>query len=134
MPDFTTDSIGKEELRGQVMGISMSNIDQLRAVEAFKTTQAWGMFRRPGMLVREETVQMGRLMEEIGREGETARRVLVGEKRSGKSLLALQAMLMAFLKAWTVINIPEGKSPFDSSHIYSTLPIFSSHILLNTTS
>ena len=110
MQDLNVDMLGKEEFRGRVLGISGSTVDSLRAVEAFKTTQAWGLFRRPGVLVRDETVEMGKMMEEMGRRGKTVRRVLVGERGSGKSLLALQAMVMGFLKGWTVINIPEGIS------------------------
>ena len=98
----------KQESKGMVLGIPGSNVDQLRAVEAFKPTQAWGMFRRPGMLVRNETVEYAKLLEELQSQGESLRRVLVGERGSGKSLMVLQAMTMAFLKGWTVINIPEG--------------------------
>lgn len=110
LSEISKDKLGHEEFKGQVLGISNLVIDQLRAVEAFKTTQAWGFFRKPAMLVRDETVEMGRMMEEVERERTTVRRVLVGEKGSGKSLLALQAMTMGFLKGWTVINIPEGIS------------------------
>ena len=96
-----------------MLGIPMPEVvDQLRAVEAFKPTQGWGLFRQPGMLVRKETVEYGNLVEELDREGKTLRRVLVGERGSGKSLMALQAMTIAFLKGWTVISIPEGMSPF----------------------
>jgi len=119
MPEFSNDKLRNEGLKGQVLGISNPVIDQLRAVEAFKTTQAWGFFRKPAMLVREETVELGRLMEEIEREKRMVRRVLIGEKGSGKSLLALQAMTIGFLKGWTVVNIPEGISFSVSSHILS---------------
>lgn len=108
LPEISNDKLGHEGLKGQVLGISNPVIDQLRAVEAFKTTQAWGFFRKPAMLVRDETVELGRMMEEAERERRTVRRVLVGDKGSGKSLLALQAMTLGFLKGWTVINIPEG--------------------------
>lgn len=119
LPEISNDKLGHEGLKGQVLGISNPVIDQLRAVEAFKTTQAWGFFRKPAMLVRDETVELGRMMEEAERERRTVRRVLVGEKGSGKSLLALQAMTMGFLKGWTVINIPEGISiPILSSLIF----------------
>ena len=37
------------------------------------------------------------------------RQVLAGGRISGKSLLLLQAMSMAYLNRWVVINIPEGK-------------------------
>lgn len=108
LSEISNDKLRHEEFKGQVLGISNPVIDQLRAVEAFKTTQAWGFFRKPAMLVRDETVELGRTMEEVQKDSRTVRRVLVGEKGSGKSLLALQAMTMGFLKGWTVINIPEG--------------------------
>ena len=111
MPEFTSDAVGQEEFKGQVLGIPMAMVDPLRAVDAFKPTQAWGMFHRPGMLVREETVELGKTMEDVSERKRTVRRVLVGEKGSGKSVLALQAMVIGFLKGWTVINIPEGNSP-----------------------
>ena len=136
MQDLSGDMVGKEEFKGRVLGIPGSIVDSLRAVEAFKTTQAWGLFRRPGVLVRNETVEMGKMMEEVGRRGKTVRRVLVGERGSGKSLLALQAMIIGFLKRWTVINIPEGiSSPsltffdlFGHSH-FSVLHAGSTYIL-----
>jgi small subunit ribosomal protein S29 len=37
------------------------------------------------------------------------RRVIYGERGSGKSVLALQAKAMALLKGWIVVHIPEGK-------------------------
>ena len=109
MPQFSIESLGNEELRGIVLAIPMVPVvDQLRAVEAFKTTQGWKFFRQPGMLVRNETVEYGRLLEELESKKKTLRRVLVGDRGSGKSLMALQAMTVGFLRGWTVINIPEG--------------------------
>ena len=65
-------------------------------------------------MVREETLEYANLMEELSRSAHTARRVLVGERGSGKSFLALQAMMMGFLRRWTVINIPEGISSWSA--------------------
>ena len=108
MRDFSIEILGEEGLKGQVLGIPGDLIDQLRAVEAFKTTQAWHLFRKPGMLVREETLDYGELMKELSQSGRTVRKVLVGERGSGKSFLALQIMILGFLRRWTVLNIPEG--------------------------
>lgn len=110
LEQFSVESLGTEELKGSVLSIPGEVVDQLRAVEAFKPTQAWGLFRQPGMLVRNETLQYGKLLGELQTEGNTLRRVLVGERGSGKSLMALQAMTIALLRGWTVINIPEGIS------------------------
>jgi small subunit ribosomal protein S29 len=88
-----------------------STVDSLRAVEAFKTTQGWGLFRRPGLLVREESVAVSRklIMSEDG-GNEMLRLVIDGERGTGKSLLLLHAMATAFVRGWIVVNIPEGMS------------------------
>ncbi len=108
--DFSAESMIDERTRGQILGIPDQVVVQLRTVEAFKVTQGWPLFRRPAMLVRRETLDLGREMEQIGPEGSkrTIRRVLVGERGSGKTVILLQAMSMAFLQGWVVLNIPEG--------------------------
>ena len=110
MQDFSVESMLDESSRGKVFGIPGPVVDQLRAVNAFKTSQGWGLFRRPGMLVRKEMLEYAKMIEEMSQADnkKVVRRVLVGERGSGKSLMLLQAMTMAFLKGWTVINIPEG--------------------------
>lgn len=108
--DITAQSMIDESLRGQVLGIPGPVVDQLRAVEAFKVAQGWPLFRRPAMLMRKDTLEMAREIEDIGArtQDKTIRRVFVGERGSGKTVMLLQAMTMAFLKGWVVINIPEG--------------------------
>lgn len=111
VPEFGVESIGDEQLHGHVVALTVSLVGQLRAVDAFKRTQNWGLFRNPAMLVRRETVEYGRLFKEMSEQLEnrrTIRRILVGERGSGKSMMLLQAMTMAFLKGWIVINLPEG--------------------------
>ncbi|KAI9780919.1 MAG: 37S ribosomal protein S23 mitochondrial [Candelina submexicana] len=129
MQDLNEDTMVDMRLRGQVIGLpgslgasTDSVVDQLRAVEAFKTTQGWGLFRRPGMLIRRESVELGKLLAGIVGEGEkkTIRRVYTGEKGNGKSMMLLQAMAMAYLKGWIVISIPEGSYP--SSHCHTSIP------------
>lgn len=114
LQDISAESIIDERMRGQVLGIPDPVVVQLRAVEAFKVTQGWQLFRRPAMLIRRETLDIGRDMEQVGSEGSrrTIRRVLVGERGSGKTVILLQAMSMAFLRGWIVVNIPEGMSLF----------------------
>lgn len=119
LEDFGVESIGVHELRGQVRGLSFTIIDRLRAVDAFKRTQSWGLFRKPAMLIRWETTEYGELIEEMSgtqQPRRNIRRVLVGERGSGKSLILLQAMTMAFLKDWVVINLPEGTVPYNCPH------------------
>ncbi|KAL8767270.1 MAG: hypothetical protein Q9209_006196 [Squamulea sp. 1 TL-2023] len=115
MQDISAENMYDRRMEGQVLGLPGPIVDQLRAVEAFKTTQCWGLFRSPGTLVRRETVDMGKMIADMSEEQgsrKTVRRVLVGEKGSGKSMILLQAMTMAFLKGWTVINLPEGHTPY----------------------
>ena len=113
LQDISAESITNEGLRGQVLGISGPIVDRLRAVEAFKVPQGWALFRRPAMLMRQETLDFGSEMEDLTQDGamKSIRRVFVGERGSGKTLMLLQAMTMAFLKDWVVINIPNGIRP-----------------------
>ncbi|KAG8525352.1 uncharacterized protein KY384_008996 [Bacidia gigantensis] len=53
-----------------------------------------------------ETFEYATAMKNIG--SDTARRLIVGERGTGKTTMLLQAMTMAFLKGWVVINIPEA--------------------------
>ena len=110
LKDISAETITDESLQGQVLGIPGPVVDQLRAVEAFKVAQGWPLFRRPAMLMRKDTLDMAKEIETIssGIRGKTIRRVFVGERGSGKTVMLLQAMTMAFLKGWVVINIPEG--------------------------
>lgn len=102
-----------EKNEGQVRGLPEQVVDALRAVEAFKTTQGWSLFRRPATLMRKETIQLAKLLKEVedpvdGQQKKTLRRVLSGDRMSGKSTLLLQGLAMAFLRDWVVINLPEG--------------------------
>ena len=97
-----------EEMQGKVLGIPGEVVDRLRAVEAFKPAQGWGLYRRPAMLMRSETLEYAKMMDSIGTG--SMRRVLVGERGSGKTTMLLQAMTLAFLNDWVVINLPEGMS------------------------
>lgn len=85
-------------------------IDQLRAIEAFKITQPWGLFRKPHMLVRAETLDLMGRLKTAEAEKQTVRTVLTGDKIAGKSMLLLQAQSHALVNDWVVISIPEGES------------------------
>lgn len=108
---------GEGGLVGKVVGLKGVTIDSLRAVDAFKTTQGWGIFRRPALLVREETVVLNRKMLNADMKQETVRLVLDGDKGTGKSLMMLSAMATAFVKGWVVFNIPEGMLTIRSEHV-----------------
>jgi small subunit ribosomal protein S29 len=116
--DLTKETVLSEKSEGQVQGIPDEVVDALRAVEAFKPRQGWGFFWRPATLMRKETIQLANLLREV-EESEagnkkTIRRVLSGQRASGKSTLVLQGLTMAFLREWVVINLPEGMSPGDN--------------------
>ena len=109
MKELDKEALGElKELRGQILALQGETVDQLRVAEAFKATQNWALFRRAGTLIRKETLEIADLIDKVEKDKEGERRIIVGERTSGKSLLALQAMSIGFLKGWTVINIPEG--------------------------
>lgn len=109
LQDFTAESVLDEGLVGEVVGLQGETVDSLRAVEAFKTSQGWGLFRRPGVLVREESLEVSKRLVKVEEgDGLGMRLVVDGPKGTGKSLLLLHAMATAFVKGWVVLNIPEG--------------------------
>lgn len=95
---------------GTVIGLPGPLVDQLRAAEAFKTTQGWGLFRRPAMLVRKESVEIAKMIQEAQEAKKTPLTIIDGERGAGKSMMLLQAMATAFLRGWIVLSIPEGKT------------------------
>lgn len=112
----TTKSAQLEGLQGKVLGLENKTVDALRALEAFKPTQGWALFHRPATLVRKETVELAGDLEWIVEAqsqektpARSVRKVLFGERGSGKSVLQLQALAMASLRKWIVVHIPEAK-------------------------
>ena len=115
MEDMTPENMADESRVGQMLGLEGALLDQLREAKAFKPTQNWKMFRRPATLIRRETVALAQSVQEVnqGLAGEglgalTLKQVITGERSTGKSLLLLQAMSMAYLNNWIVLNVPEG--------------------------
>ncbi|CZT49869.1 related to ribosomal protein [Rhynchosporium secalis] len=100
---------GDRSYVGKVVGLNGVTVDSLRAVEAFKTTQGWGIFRRPALLIREETAVLNRMLMDAGERRETVRLVVDGAQGTGKSLMLLSAMASVFVKGWVVVNIPEAQ-------------------------
>ncbi|KAF1984603.1 mitochondrial ribosomal protein Dap3 [Aulographum hederae CBS 113979] len=115
---------GKElkELSGKMMGLEDNTIDQLKAVQAFQPRQGWKMFRWPSVLMRKEAVDVGHALQNAENNKTSFRRVLVGDKHSGKSVLMLQAQAMAFLKGWVVIPIPDAQELTVAHTAYAPLP------------
>ena len=107
---------------GRVLTLPDELVDQLRAAEAFKPTQSWGMFRAPSLLVRTETTDLVKRMHDSAKKQDTLRVVLTGDRLAGKSTLLLQAMSYAYLDGWVVFNIPEGKTPNKWFFLFATYP------------
>lgn len=105
---LTRQVIGDRKSIGSVCALSEPVVDQLRAVEAFKHTQTWGLFHAPHTLIRTETVELAERIQKAAVNKENLRMVISGDKVTGKSTLLLQAMTTAFLNDWIVINFPEG--------------------------
>ncbi|CZR50997.1 related to ribosomal protein [Phialocephala subalpina] len=120
---FALEAAGEMEAEvvGKVVGLKGETVDSLRAVEAFKTTQGWGLFRRPGLLLREESRELSRRMVGAARGREELRLVIDGEKGSGKSLMLLHAMATAFVKGWVVLNIPEAQEVTNAMNDYAPI-------------
>ena len=100
------------ESQGKVMGIPGPLVDSLRTVSAFKPGQGWYLYRQPASLIRQEAVEFAQMMAAI-EEGTASElsvsRVIHGGRKTGKSVLLLQAMASAFLRNWVVINFSERK-------------------------
>ncbi|KAL1839534.1 hypothetical protein VTJ49DRAFT_1436 [Mycothermus thermophilus] len=109
LTDLTAPGLADPANVGKVLALPPMTQDQLRASEAFKPTQCWGMFRQPAVLVRKETVDLTNRMQEAAAARKVLRMVLTGNKITGKSLMLLQAMTHAFLNEWVVIHLPEAQ-------------------------
>ncbi|KAI4928804.1 hypothetical protein J4E85_005425 [Alternaria conjuncta] len=121
--DLTKDNVLSEQNEGKVMGLPQETVvDALRAVEAFKTSQGWGLFRRPAVLMRKEAIELARLFNEAESSKKTIRRILCGQRMSGKSTLVLQGLTMGFLRDWFVISIPEAQTLVNAHTDYAPLP------------
>jgi small subunit ribosomal protein S29 len=126
LEDFSKGNISSDRLsalQGKVLGLDDSTVDSLRALEVFKPTQGWSLFRRPATLVRKETVELAGDLQRAAQsnEGRTVRKILFGERGSGKSVLQLQALAMASLKGWVVVHIPEAKDLTNAHTAYEPL-------------
>ena len=108
--DLNQQNVSLAATESKVMGIPAGVVERLRAVGAFKPTQGWRYFKRPCTLVRKETLELARKFDDVALRGPRATRsIVVGERGSGKSAHLLQAMTLAMLRDWVVINFPEGR-------------------------
>jgi small subunit ribosomal protein S29 len=109
MPQLEKGNLTDESLKATVVALPSPVVDSLRAVEAFKTTQAWNFFRRPGLLMREENLELAGKLQAAADKKSTLRRIYSGERGVGKSMMILHGITTAFVKDWIVINIPDGE-------------------------
>ncbi|CAK7211036.1 hypothetical protein SBRCBS47491_000981 [Sporothrix bragantina] len=108
---------------GRIMALPDAVVDQLRAIEAFKPTQNFKLFRRPSLLVRSETAELTeRMQREVTQEKKTLRIVVDGERLSGKSTMLQQAMAHGFLNDFLVFHVPEGHEVTTACTEYAAIP------------
>lgn len=100
---------------GQMLSLDGPLLDQLREAKAFKTTQNWGMFRTPSVLVRGEAVDLGADVQDVMEGKTTIRNLIVGEKASGKSVHLLHGMSLGYMNKFVVVNVPDCKYAFKVS-------------------
>lgn len=94
---------------GQMLSLDGPLLDQLREAKAFKVTQNWSLFRTPSILMRDEAVELGADLQDIIEGKGTIRKLIVGDKASGKSVHLLQGMSLGYMNKFVVINIPDCK-------------------------
>ncbi|KAI9782478.1 MAG: 37S ribosomal protein S23 mitochondrial [Geoglossum umbratile] len=121
MRDLNDENMTDEQVRGTVVGLPGPLVSQLRAAEAFRTGQGWGLFRRPGVLMRGESLEIARALEDVESEKKVLRRIYTGERGSGKSVMLLQAISMALLRDWVVVTIPEAQDLINAHTEYAPL-------------
>ncbi|OAP56003.1 hypothetical protein AYL99_10155 [Fonsecaea erecta] len=124
METWSKENMVDEKSLGQMMALDGALLDQLRDSGAFKTTQNWSLFRRPATLIREETLRIAKDMEAIKQEGgekKVVKHLVIGEKASGKSVLMLQTMSMAYMNHWIVLNVPEAQDFVNNTSSYAPL-------------
>ncbi|KAK1011958.1 hypothetical protein LTR54_004813 [Friedmanniomyces endolithicus] len=109
------------ELEGQVLGFDGDTVDALRALEAFKPGQGWGLFKRPAALVRRDLVHLGAAMQSARESKSISRRIFFGERGSGKSVLLLQGMATAYLQGFVVLYFPDARPITDAQTAYQPI-------------
>ncbi|KAL2176009.1 mitochondrial 37S ribosomal protein mS29 [Thermothelomyces heterothallicus CBS 202.75] len=122
LTDLGPADLATSENIAKVMALPEELQDQLRASVAFKPTQCWGMFRKPAVLVRKETVDLTNRMQEAAANRQILRLVVTGDKVAGKSLMLLQAMSHAFLNDWIVLHFPEAQELTTACTEYAPIP------------
>ncbi|KAH7034807.1 mitochondrial ribosomal death-associated protein 3-domain-containing protein [Microdochium trichocladiopsis] len=120
--ELSKEVISDPESVGKVVRLPGTLVDQLRTIEVFKPTQNWSLFRSPHMLIRKETAELAKQIQDAVDKKQTLRTVITGSKGSGKSILDLQVLSMGLLNDYCVIHIPEVQD-LTTAHVdYSAIP------------
>ncbi|KJR83784.1 mitochondrial ribosomal protein [Sporothrix schenckii 1099-18] len=108
---------------GRMLALPDTVVDKLRAIEAFKATQNFHLFRRPSLLLRSEAAALAdRLQRDVAGNKQTVRLVIDGERITGKSTLLMQAAAQGFLNGWLVVSIPEAQELTTACTEYAPVP------------
>ncbi|KAK2750175.1 37S ribosomal protein S23 mitochondrial [Myotisia sp. PD_48] len=127
--ELSASNLSENALKGEVVALPGTLQDQLKAVQAFKRSQGWSFFRRPCVLMREETIELAQLMGELEggaaeekKERSASMNLVTGDRGTGKSVHLLQAAAMAFLKNWVVVTIPDAIDQVNGTTAYAPIP------------
>ncbi|KAI5285411.1 37S ribosomal protein S23 mitochondrial [Ascosphaera aggregata] len=121
--DLGLRNIADDAMVGKILSFPMTLLDKLKNTKAFRTTQKWALFHRPATMIRRETFELARAMNDITETKTSAVRFVTGRKGTGKSVLLTQAMAMAFLKNWIVISIPEAQDLVNGHTAYAPVTV-----------
>ncbi|KAL5597004.1 hypothetical protein BROUX41_006325 [Berkeleyomyces rouxiae] len=121
-PVLAPETLLDEANVNSVLAIPGDVIDRLRSLEAFKPTQAWGLFRSPHVLLRKEAQELLKTMQQTVDEKKKMRTLITGDKISGKSILVLEALAYGLTNKWVVIHIPEAMELTNAHTEYSPVP------------
>ncbi|KAL1958296.1 hypothetical protein VTO42DRAFT_4613 [Malbranchea cinnamomea] len=121
---LSTENMADASSRGKMFALPPSLLTQLRALGVFKPSHSWHLFKKPSTLVREETLELGNLIRGIGAQegelkGKSVKRIVTGIRGTGKSTHLMQAMTMALLSDWIVVNVPDGRDYTCGSTAYA---------------
>ncbi|EGU72154.1 hypothetical protein FOXB_17398 [Fusarium oxysporum f. sp. conglutinans Fo5176] len=80
LENLDASNMTKAESAGKMFAIPDQVVDHLRALEAFKTTQTWNLFRKPHVLQRRETVELMKKLELSAKDKKALKCVLTGSQ------------------------------------------------------
>ncbi|RKF56983.1 37S ribosomal protein S23, mitochondrial [Golovinomyces cichoracearum] len=112
---------GRESV-ASIVALSDCTVDSLRALQAFKITQSWSLFRRPSILIRNESKILTERLLQSQEQKTTLRMMIDGAKGTGKSMMLLHAMATALVSKWLVIHIPEAQDVTNAVTEYAPIP------------